>query len=85
MPAAMAVDLEGALYVADPSLHRVRRIDPAEHTITTVAGSGQRCDSPIVGVRGRRASHNRRARRPERHVGRPERPVLDRRPERTGG
>ncbi len=41
-PAGLAVGLDGALYVADPALHRVRRIDPAGN-ITTVAGDGVRC------------------------------------------
>ena len=45
-PAGLAVGLDGALYVADPTLHRVRRIDPSNHTITTVAGSGQACSQP---------------------------------------
>jgi uncharacterized protein YjbI with pentapeptide repeats len=47
VPGGLAVGLDGSLYVADPALHRVRRIDPSsEHTITTVAGSGQDCDAP---------------------------------------
>jgi virginiamycin B lyase len=44
-PSALAVGLDGSLYIADPDLHRVRRIDPTG-VITTVAGSGQSCDSP---------------------------------------
>jgi uncharacterized protein YjbI with pentapeptide repeats len=44
-PGALAVGLDGSLYIADPDLHRVRRIDPAGR-ITTVAGSGQSCASP---------------------------------------
>ena len=41
-PAGLAVGLDGSLYIADSTLHRVRRIDPSG-TITTVAGSGQPC------------------------------------------
>ena len=44
-PAGLAVGLDGSLYIADPVLHRVRRIDPVG-TITTVAGDGQTCSSP---------------------------------------
>jgi len=39
------VGLDGSLYIADPTLHRVRRIDPSG-TITTVAGTGLACSSP---------------------------------------
>src|SRR5262249_11463661 len=42
-----AVGLDGSLSVADPALHRVRRLDPSsEHPIPPVAGSGQDCDAP---------------------------------------
>jgi len=41
-PAGMAVGLDGSLYIADPALHRVRRIDPAGQ-ISTVAGDGTAC------------------------------------------
>jgi uncharacterized protein YjbI with pentapeptide repeats len=41
-PAGLAVGLDGSLYIADPMLHRVRRIDPAGQ-ITTVAGDGREC------------------------------------------
>jgi uncharacterized protein YjbI with pentapeptide repeats len=44
-PAALAVGLDGSLYIADPTLHRVRRIDPSG-TISTVAGTGQACTNP---------------------------------------
>ncbi len=43
-PNGLAVGLDGSLYIADPTLHRVRRIDPSG-TITTVAGDGQACAS----------------------------------------
>ena len=39
---ALAVGLDGSLYMADPSLHRVRRIDPSGQ-ISTVAGDGDDC------------------------------------------
>jgi uncharacterized protein YjbI with pentapeptide repeats len=45
-PTGLAVGPDGALYVADPILHRVRRIDANDQTITTVAGSGQACNPP---------------------------------------
>jgi uncharacterized protein YjbI with pentapeptide repeats len=53
-PSALAVGLDGSLYIADPALHRVRRIEPpsgqnqpmSAGVITTVAGNGQSCDSP---------------------------------------
>ena len=38
-PYKLAVDLEGNVYVADPRLHRVRRIDP-DGAVTTIAGTG---------------------------------------------
>ena len=41
-PSALAVGLDGSLYVADPELHRVRRIEPSG-TIVTVAGDGRVC------------------------------------------
>ncbi len=41
-PAGLAVGLDGSLYVADPALHRVRRIDRSG-SISTVAGTGQAC------------------------------------------
>ena len=46
-PAGLAVGLDGSLYIADPALHRVRRIDPSG-TITTVAGTGQACSAPAA-------------------------------------
>lgn len=39
-PAAVAVDHEGIVYVADTGNHRIRRID-LENRVTTVAGTGQ--------------------------------------------
>ncbi len=41
-PAGLAVGLHGSVYVADPGLHRVRRIDPSG-TIVTIAGDGSAC------------------------------------------
>ena len=42
--AGLAVGLDGALYLADPALHRVRVVDPvAPRVITTVAGNGEKC------------------------------------------
>lgn len=47
-PSGLAVGLDGSLYIADPMLHRVRRIDPSG-VITTVAGSGEPCSAPAAG------------------------------------
>jgi uncharacterized protein YjbI with pentapeptide repeats len=47
-PSGLAVGLDGSLYIADPILHRVRRIDPSG-VITTVAGSGEPCSAPAAG------------------------------------
>ena len=44
-PNALAVGLDGSLYMADASLHRVRRIDPSGN-ISTVAGTGKACSAP---------------------------------------
>ena len=44
-PTALALGLDGSLYIADPGLDRVRRIAPGG-TITTVAGTGQACAAP---------------------------------------
>ena len=41
LPTALAIDAGGNLYVADTGNHRVRRINPATGTITTVAGDGR--------------------------------------------
>jgi uncharacterized protein YjbI with pentapeptide repeats len=45
--AGMAVGLDGSIYIADPALHRVRRIAP-DGQITTVAGDGTACTTPPV-------------------------------------
>jgi sugar lactone lactonase YvrE len=43
-PGAVAVDGRGNLYIADTMNHRVRKVDAATGTISTVAGTGQhRC------------------------------------------
>ncbi len=39
-PAAVAVDAQGNLFIADSSNHRIRRVDHLTHIITTVAGTG---------------------------------------------
>jgi uncharacterized protein YjbI with pentapeptide repeats len=46
-PAGLAVGLDGSLYIADPALHRVRRIDPSGQ-ISTVAGDGSACTTPAT-------------------------------------
>jgi sugar lactone lactonase YvrE len=40
-PTAVAVDKNGDLYIADTMNHRVRRVEAATGTITTLAGTGQ--------------------------------------------
>jgi sugar lactone lactonase YvrE len=40
-PTAVAVDLQGTLYIADTMNHRVRRVDATTGIITTLAGIGQ--------------------------------------------
>lgn len=40
-PTALAADREGNLYIADTMNHRVRAVDVATGTITTIAGVGQ--------------------------------------------
>ena len=50
-PTGLAVGLDGSLYIADSGLRRVRRIDPLG-VITTVAGTGARCDDPPCGDSG---------------------------------
>jgi len=46
-PTGLAVGLDGSIYLADPALHRVRRIAP-DGTITTVAGDGSACRTPAT-------------------------------------
>ncbi len=40
-PGAVAVDRQGHLYIADTMNHRVRKVDAATGTISTIAGTGQ--------------------------------------------
>ena len=44
---ALAVAPDGALYIADARLYRVRRVDPVSEEITTVAGTGEWCGAPF--------------------------------------
>lgn len=39
-PAALALDSSGNLYIADPNNNRIRKVNAADGTITTVAGTG---------------------------------------------
>jgi sugar lactone lactonase YvrE len=39
-PFGVAIDAAGLVYIADSNAHRVRRVDPASHAVTTVAGTG---------------------------------------------
>lgn len=59
-PHSIALDERGAIYVADIGNHRIRRIDPLEKTIKTIAGNGEpklpadgakAAGSPIFGPR----------------------------------
>jgi hypothetical protein len=47
-PNGLAIGLDGSLYIADPTLHQVKRMD-SSGTISTVAGSGTACSSPTAG------------------------------------
>ena len=47
----MAVGLDGSLYIADVLLRKVRKVDPSG-VITTVAGTGVRCDGGLCGDGG---------------------------------
>ena len=44
-PAGLAIGLDGSLYIADPTLHEVRRLDPSSGTLSIVAGTGAACGS----------------------------------------
>ena len=54
-PAGLAVGLDGSLYIADPVLHRVRRVDPSGQ-ISTVAGDGEDCTTAAGCGDGRAAT-----------------------------
>ncbi|MBM4123394.1 MAG: hypothetical protein FJ246_00330 [Nitrospira sp.] len=41
-PTAVALDAQGNLFIADTMNHRVRKVEAATGTITTIAGTGQR-------------------------------------------
>lgn len=45
-PHSIALDGNGALYVADIGNHRIRRVDLATGTVTTFAGTGEREPTP---------------------------------------
>lgn len=51
-PRGLAVDAAGSLYVADMGAYRIRRIDAATGTITTVAGTGTVCTAAPCGDGG---------------------------------
>ena len=40
-PMGLAIDRDGILYIADSANNRVRRVDPADGVITTMAGNGK--------------------------------------------
>lgn len=48
-PAGLAFDADDNLYIADSGNHRIRRIDAATGTMTTVAGSGPIDEGPPKG------------------------------------
>ncbi len=50
-PNGLAVGLDGSLYIADPQLRKVRKVDPSG-VITTVAGTGVRCEGGLCGDGG---------------------------------
>jgi DNA-binding beta-propeller fold protein YncE len=59
-PHSIALDRDGAIYVADIGNHRIRRIDPASGIVTSIAGSAERrlpiarqvaLGNPILGPR----------------------------------
>lgn len=60
IPHSIALDAAGNLYIADIGNHRIRKVDAASGTITTIAGNGQRqppvegqpaADRPLLGPR----------------------------------
>jgi streptogramin lyase len=59
-PHSIALDSEGAIYIADIGNHRIRRIDPKTGRIESIAGNGERKlphdgqvarDQPMIGPR----------------------------------
>lgn len=63
LPAGLAVDASGNLYIADQANHRIRRVDASTGMIATVAGSGacspaSPCTSGFSGDGGRAPARN---------------------------
>ena len=42
-PGALAVDKAGNLYITDSMNARIRKVDPHQHHVTTIAGTGSCC------------------------------------------
>lgn len=48
-PSGLAIDTSGNLYIADSGNNRIRRVDAKTGIVTTVAGTGTSCTSPVPG------------------------------------